>query len=466
MASIRKIEGKSGISYKITVTHGRDSTGKQKRHFMTWIPDEKMTARQAEKAVKDIASDFEKKILKGFVADNRQSFEQYAEYVVRVKESAGAKTRTVEWYREQLPRINAAIGHLKLQDIKVQHLNEFYANLKEEGIRESPIKATPKKDIASLLKEKKLSIAALSRSCGKAESTLSAAVHGRTVSKETADCLASALGYKTESLFELAQDKAPLSPVTIAGYHRVISSVLGQAEKERIIDRNPAHFADPPALDREEPESFEIDEMERILEELEHASVKWQTIAMLLIFSGCRRGEIAGLKWDAVDLDNKQLYIHETLNYTSKKGIYPENSTKTRDTRFIKVDQEIVDQLKIYRAWQDGLRLKNDDQWIETGYVFTRDNGAPINPTSITQWVSKFLKRVGFEGSPHKFRHSMSSIMIRNGVDIAAVSKRLGHKSITTTLGIYTHSLKEADARAAEAYSEFIRGNKAVKSAV
>ena len=42
MASIRKIEGKSGISYKITVTHGRDSTGKQKRHFMTWIPDEKM----------------------------------------------------------------------------------------------------------------------------------------------------------------------------------------------------------------------------------------------------------------------------------------------------------------------------------------------------------------------------------------------------------------------------------------
>ena len=45
MANIKKIEGKTGTSYKITVTQGRDSTGKKIRHFKTWKPDRPMTAR-------------------------------------------------------------------------------------------------------------------------------------------------------------------------------------------------------------------------------------------------------------------------------------------------------------------------------------------------------------------------------------------------------------------------------------
>lgn len=57
---------------------------------------------------------------------------------------------------------------------------------------------------------------------------------------------------------------------------------------------------------------------------------------------------------------------------------------------------------------------------------------------------------------------TMPSILIKNGVDIATVSRRLGHKSINTTMGIYVHALKEADAQAVEAYSELIRGKKAV----
>lgn len=49
MANIKKFEGKNGISYKITVTQGRDLNGKQLRHYMTWVPEPKMTQRQIEK---------------------------------------------------------------------------------------------------------------------------------------------------------------------------------------------------------------------------------------------------------------------------------------------------------------------------------------------------------------------------------------------------------------------------------
>ena len=77
MANIKKIEGKTGAAYKITVTTGRDSTGKQIRHFKTWRPDRPMTARQVEKEVQRVAVEFEKEIEQGYQTDNRQTFHDY-----------------------------------------------------------------------------------------------------------------------------------------------------------------------------------------------------------------------------------------------------------------------------------------------------------------------------------------------------------------------------------------------------
>lgn len=458
MANIRRIDGKNGVSFQICVTSGRDSHGKQKRHYMTWKPTEKMTEKQIEKAVQQEAFKFEEQIIQGFAADNRQKFTEYANYVIDLKERNGAKRRTVERYRELMVRIDKAIGHLKLSEIRPQHLNMFYANLAEEGVRNSVVKATPKKDIQKIMKEKKLSAAALQRQTKTAASTFAPAIHGKTVTKKTADKLAKALGYdKTEALFKLEQDMTPLSPKTITEYHRLISTIMTQAEKEMLILYNPARKASPPKLEKKEVESFQPEEMERILDELEKAPIKWQTIAMLLIFTGCRRGEIAGLKWDCIDWENNQLYICRALNYTSKSGIF-EDTPKTHETRYVKIDQELIDQLKAYRAWHDGLKLKNgEERWIDTGYVFTRDNGALMNPDNITQWIGDFSKKVGLHVYPHKFRHSMASLMIANHVNIVTVSKRLGHAKVSTTSDIYSHAIKEADARAAEDYSGMIR---------
>lgn len=90
MANIKNIEGKAGTSFKITVTRGTDSTGKQIRHYKTWKPDRPMTARQMEKEAQRVALDFEREIDLGFQADARQTFSQYAAYVIDLKEAHGA----------------------------------------------------------------------------------------------------------------------------------------------------------------------------------------------------------------------------------------------------------------------------------------------------------------------------------------------------------------------------------------
>ena len=80
MANIRRIDGKRGESYKITVSQGRDASGKQIRRFMTWRPEPGMTRRQAEKAVQRAALEFEQQIEQGMRPDSRQTFASYAEY--------------------------------------------------------------------------------------------------------------------------------------------------------------------------------------------------------------------------------------------------------------------------------------------------------------------------------------------------------------------------------------------------
>lgn len=122
MATIQKIKKKNGISFKIIVTQGRDTDGKQIRHFRTWIPPYDMPPRKAEKEVQKIAFEFEQSLDLGYVVDNHQTFAEYAAYVLETKAQNGIKPNTISGYEFLLKRINKAIGKLKLTDIRPQHL--------------------------------------------------------------------------------------------------------------------------------------------------------------------------------------------------------------------------------------------------------------------------------------------------------------------------------------------------------
>lgn len=98
-----------------------------------------------------------------------------------------------------------------------------------------------------------------------------------------------------------------------------------------------------------------------------------------------------------------------------------------------------------------------DDHWEETGYVFTKEFGQPMHLDSVNGWLNKSSEKYGLPHiNPHAFRHSMASILINNGTDILAVSRRLGHTNATTTLNFYGHVLREADARSSNCIAEML----------
>ena len=157
MASIRKIEGKNGVSYKITVLAGKDADGKQIRHYKTWKPNPEKTARQNERDLQRAAVEFERSIEIGFHADNRQTFRDYAEYFIGLLERQGLAPTTIEIRRVQARRCDPFIGHMRLTDIKPSHINHIYEELLKPGSWIKGRSAVPKADkIKQIAKERGL----------------------------------------------------------------------------------------------------------------------------------------------------------------------------------------------------------------------------------------------------------------------------------------------------------------------
>lgn len=201
--------------------------------------------------------------------------------------------------------------------------------------------------------------------------------------------------------------------------------------------------------------------MERIRDALEGEPVKWRAVTHLLLITGVRRGELCGLRWDRIDWENHQVKIDRTILYSPDRGIY-ESSTKTGNVRFIKLPQETMELLRQYRVWYNEQRLLNGDRWTESGYVFVKEAGGPMMPDSVNAWLNKFSKRKGLPPiHPHKFRHTMASLLYFSHADSVSISKRLGHARVSTTTDIYSHLIAQADEAASECIADAVLRKKA-----
>lgn len=466
MATIEKRTSKNGVvSYRVTVADGVDSTGKQIRRRKTFLPDQNMTPRQQKKALSRFVAEFELEVEQGFQTANNWKFADYAAYVIDLKERAGCKHRTIESYRKLLDRINTALGHKKLTDIHPQHLNAFYKNLSESGIRQSGGHAVAKIDFPSWLKKHHLSRIELASRSGLSVNTVALACQGKSVRIATAQAIADALELKIDTAFTVSQDTRPLSAKTIREYHAFISTVFAQAEKEMLINFNPAAKATPPRLQEHSPDYFQPEQIGAILDALEDEPTKWKAMTYLLIDSGCRRGEAAGAKWDNIDFATGVWTIDRSILYSKGRGVY-ESTTKTSNVRTVKLNQETLTMLRHHRAEQSELRLASGDAWADTGYVFTQLDGHPIHPDSISGFLNRFSARHKLPHiHPHAFRHTAASTLIASGIDLVTTANELGHANATTTAAIYAHVIDAAKTKAADARSTLFKSRKSKKQA-
>lgn len=310
MATIQK----QGRGYKITVSQGYDYSGKRIRQYMSWIPEPGMTEKQIKKELDRQAVLFEEQVKTGASADANIRLADFADKFMTEYAQPYLKPKTVRTYTENLVRIKQALGHIRLCDLKTGHINSFYRNLQESGIRNRTT-AVCKIDLQAKIGTQRGALTAFTNRTSVSRATIKQAIAGQPISQESADAIAQALEVKTSKAFTLTTHGEPLAPASVISYHRTLSSILSRAVKWGYIQINPADAAEKPSLVGHEAAYLEEDDARRLLELLQAEPVKWRAPITFDLLSGLRRAELLGLRWQDVGLDEHTITIRQTSNW-------------------------------------------------------------------------------------------------------------------------------------------------------
>lgn len=238
-----------------------------------------------------------------------------------------------------------------------------------------------------------------------------------------------------------------LSPSTVQGVHLILHKALQDAHEMGLIPANPAGKAKPPRPRAHRIElpywtSPEIRQFLRLCR-----GHRLEAAYRLLVVTGARRGEIAGLEWRDVDFDLGRITIRQSL--LADVGEVYVSSPKTYRGRTLDVDVDTVHLLRRHR------RAQLDEEattrgWTNSGFVFTKPDGSHLDPRTLSTTFKWIIGRSNLRDVRlHSLRHSSASLSILAGVSIPVVAQRLGHSTPQTTLEIYSHVISSAGQDAA-----------------
>lgn len=475
MANITPIKDKDGniTSYRIRVYRGKDADGKQLKPFTkNWkVPTTYKSEKAIQKALEKVAGEFEASCKRGDVSADRRTFEEYARYYIQLCER-DCKEKTIDFYNSLMPLICAEIGSIRLNQLTPEHLNRFYLKLQNEDVKRDH-KAIAKDCLLQLRKEEGTKSKTLIQGTGLCDNTIRLAFKQNKIAVASAEKIASYYGMPVNDLFTISTSGKGLSPKYINHYHSFIHTVLEQAVKEGCINRNIADQATPPKNPKHEAEFFEVEEILKIKAALDQEPMKYRIATYLLISTGIRRGELVGIRWKSVDFDKCTIRIENNVVYTKRKGLVA-NTPKNDECRTVNIAPELIPLLKAYKKQQkfeasvrlshitdDIQRQKAIKEYNHEGYLFIQEAGTVMSPNTINEWMIDFSDRLGMHIHPHKFRHSQASILYASGVDIVTISKRLGHKQVSTTQNIYAHMMEKSDKEASDKIADIIFRNQA-----
>lgn len=255
-------------------------------------------------------------------------------------------------------------------------------------------------------------------------------------------------------------DKGQNAP-NILAIRRTLRAILNYGRKVGRLERVATEHDTPPSRVAHELQPPTSAAVATILANLP-SDREWARAVKLLIFTGMRRGEVVGLRWDG--WDGHRLAVRHSIVET-KAGPVHVGPTKGKRSRVLDVlPAAAVDALD---DQSDFLVARDiDSPWVFPDLITDRTGQTPRRPG----WVSLMwgrhrdkygAKKIGL----HAFRHWYATWLLDNGVPITVVSRLLGHADVSTTLNIYAHRTEEGTEMARQAAALIGTGPKALNSA-
>ena len=268
--------------------------------------------------------------------------------------------------------------------------------------------------------------------------------------------LAKVTALEIQKIFSLLQseggkEKKGISPTTVSITRRYLCTAFDKACKMDLLARNVVQNTDAPKQIRAEIQPLNADEVRRLLAISQNKNPTAYIMILLAVSTGVRIGELLGLRWNCVDLDNSVLHIRQTIA-TNVKGspFQPPKTAKSR--RKIPIPKDIANELIQHKKRQEG---RNNNPF---NLVITNSHGKPLDSSNfITRIYKPLLKEANLriETRFHDLRHTHATLLLSKGVHPKVVQERLGHSTIVMTLDTYSHLLPDMQQTAVAALDEF-----------
>ena len=235
-----------------------------------------------------------------------------------------------------------------------------------------------------------------------------------------------------------------VKPNSVIHYHAVIHQALKYAMKTDLVTQNVAMKVDRPKKNDFHPVFLDAAELQHLFEVVK--GTKLELPVLVAAFYGLRRGEVLGLKWDAIDFERGTLTIKRTVtsvNVGGKTQIIEQESAKTKSSMRT---LPLVGRFKEYFAEVKTAQELNKQvcgncyNYEYDGFVFVDELGERMKPDYLTSQFPAFIQRHGMKKMRfHDLRHSCASLLLANGVPLKQIQDWLGHSDFSTTANIYAH---------------------------
>lgn len=238
------------------------------------------------------------------------------------------------------------------------------------------------------------------------------------------------------------------SAKTIRELHSLLRRAFEQAIKWSLLKFNPAINATPPKEKTKERHTWSKNDIKKFIDTAKLSEEA--TIYIIAIFTGMRRGEILGLKWQDIDFDLKKIYVTRSLAFISEKGLFLKDVKTSKSRRQISLSPYIIDVFKQHQVIQNNFKEKLGEDYLDKGLVFTSINGNFKDPRNLLREFSRLTKKAGLiKISFHDLRHTHATLLLKNGENPKVVSERLGHSRVGITLDLYSHVTDDIQEEAA-----------------
>lgn len=246
-----------------------------------------------------------------------------------------------------------------------------------------------------------------------------------------------------------------LSPKTVRHHHVTLHDALQSAVKWGILARNPADAVDAPHFQPHEMRTLNEADVHRFLEAAR--ATPHYALFYLALYTGMRRSELLALRWSDVDLVLGQVSVTRSLHHL-RDGETVFRAPKTaKGKRLIALPPSASAVLRSHLEQQKTVRALLGRTLEDGDLVFSRPDGQPLLPDTVTRIWIKLARRNGLAGVRlHDARHTHASLMLKQGVHPKIVQERLGHASIGITLDTYSHVAPGLQEAAAASFDDLV----------